>query len=241
MLYIKRAFKRTSKVYREDMKIYMTRRLFIYVLGLFMMTIGISFSVKSNLGVSPVSSIPYMITLVAGIEMGKATILFHIVLILIQIVILRKDFKIKNLSQLIVAVIFGYFTTFSNYLITFLPTPEGYVVRFLFLLISIIFVAVGIFLYLPPDVIPLAGEGAIQAISQKTGIAFPRVKVVFDTSMVLISGISCLLVILSLGSVGVGTIISAILVGTVLSFIMKLFRERLDKFLKIENSALSVC
>lgn len=209
----------------------MTKRLFTYVLGLFIMTIGIGFSVKSDLGVSPVSSIPYTITLIAGIEMGKATILFHIILILMQIIILRKDFKMKNLSQLVVAVVFGYFTTFSNYLMTFLPTSENYTIRLLLLLISIIFVAVGIFLYLPPDIVPLAGEGVMQAVSQKTGIVFPRVKVSFDTSMVLISGITCLFVLRGLGSVGVGTIISAVLVGTVLSFIMKLFRKRLDKFL----------
>ncbi len=170
--------------------------------------------------------------------MGKATILFHVVLILIQIIILRKDFKGKNMSQLIVAVVFGYLTTFSNYLIAFLPTPENYALRLLLLLVSIILVAVGIFLYLPSDIVPLAGEGAMQAVSQKTGIAFPRVKVVFDISMVLISGITCFFVLRGIGSVGVGTIISAILVGAVLSFIMKLFRERLDKFLNDDYEAI---
>ena len=51
-------------------------RIPMYFIGLFIMTIGIALSVKSNLGVSPVSSIPYTITRVWGIEMGKATILF---------------------------------------------------------------------------------------------------------------------------------------------------------------------
>lgn len=208
----------------------MRKRLFTYVLGLFIMTIGIGFSLKSNLGVSPISSIPYTITLIAGIEMGKATILFHIILILMQIVILR-----KNMSQVVVAVVFGYFTTFSNHLMTFLPTPENYAIRLLLLLVSIIFVAVGIFLYLPTDIVPLAAEGEMQAVSQKTGIVFPRVKVGFDTSMVLISGITCLFVLHGFGSVGAGTIISAILVGIVLSFIMKLFRERFDEFLNEDS------
>ena len=218
----------------------MRKRLFAYVLGLFMMTIGIGFSLRSNRGVSPVSSIPYTITLIAGIEMGKATILFHSILILMQIVILRKDFKIKNMSQLVVAVVFGYFTTFSNYLMTYLPTPENYAMRLLLLLVSIIFVAVGIFLYLPTDIVPLAGEGAMQAVSQKSGIVFPRVKVGFDTSMVLISGITCLFVLHGFGSVGAGTIISAILVGTVLSFIMKLFRKRYDEFLNDDSELICI-
>lgn len=48
-------------------------RLPMYFIGLFVMTVGIALSVKSNLGVSPVSSIPYTITCVWGLEMGKAT------------------------------------------------------------------------------------------------------------------------------------------------------------------------
>lgn len=64
------------------------------------MTLGISMSVKSNLGVSPVSSIPYTITCITGLEMGKATILFHIVLVALQFVILRGAFQIKSLLRL---------------------------------------------------------------------------------------------------------------------------------------------
>ncbi len=75
-------------------------RLVIYLIGLFIMTLGISMSVKSNLGVSPVSSIPYTITCITGLEMGKATILFHIILVALQFLILRGAFQIKSLLRL---------------------------------------------------------------------------------------------------------------------------------------------
>ena len=75
-------------------------RLVVYLIGLFIMTLGISMSVKSNLGVSPGSSIPYTITCITGLEMGKATILFHIVLVALQFVILRGAFQIKSLLRL---------------------------------------------------------------------------------------------------------------------------------------------
>ena len=61
-----------------------TTRLIVYLLGLFIMTLGISMSVKSDLGVSPVSSIPYTITCITGLEMGKATIVFHIALVALR-------------------------------------------------------------------------------------------------------------------------------------------------------------
>ena len=182
-------------------------RFLVYIVGLFIMTLGISLSVKSNLGVSPVSSIPYTITCITGLEMGKATILFHIVLVVMQILILRKAFQMKNLLQVVVGVIFGYFTTFSNYLFSFLPTPEHIVIRLLMMLGSTVLIAVGIFFYLPADIVPFIGE----KISLRQGIG---------------------MALGTLGSVGVGTIIAAVLVGSVLGVITGWFGEKRDKILK---------
>ncbi len=129
----------------------------LYILGLFIMTLGVSMSVKSNLGVSPVSSIPYTITCITGLEMGKATILFHTFLVFLQILILGKAFEKKNFLQVVVGVLFGYFTTFSNYLFSFLPTPESLPVRLVMMLCSTCIIAVGIFFYLPSDIMPVPG------------------------------------------------------------------------------------
>ena len=217
---------------------HMQIRIPMYFIGLFIMTAGVALSVKSNLGVSPVSSIPYTITCVWGIEMGKATILFHIVLVILQILLLRKNFKAINLLQVIVGIIFGYFTTFCNYMASFLPTPDNYPVRIAMMLISTILVAFGIFLYLPADLIPLAGEGAMSAVSRITGMAFSKVKVHFDCSMVIISLVTCITALHSLGSVGLGTVAAAILVGTILGFINKLIGDKRDRLLeKIPDTA----
>ena len=203
----------------------------MYFIGLFVMTIGIALSVKSNLGVSPVSSIPYTITCVWGIEMGKATILFHIVLVLIQILVLRKNFKPVQLLQVLIGVVFGYFTTFCNYMVSFLPTPDNLGIRILMVLASTVFVAVGIFLYLPADLIPLAGEGCMQAVSTVTHIEFAKVKIGFDCTMVLVSAVTCLTILHSLGSVGIGTIIAAVLVGTLVGIINRAFGRQRDRLL----------
>lgn len=68
----------------------------VYVTGFLIMTLGIAISVKSDLGVSLVSSIPYTMTCVWGIEMGKATILFHVGLVPLQIILLRRAFQLKT-------------------------------------------------------------------------------------------------------------------------------------------------
>ena len=203
-------------------------RIPMYFIGLFIMTIGIALSVKSNLGVSPVSSIPYTITCVWGIEMGKATILFHIVLVLLQILLLRKKFKPVQLLQILIGVVFGYFTTFCNYMVSYLPTPDNLAIRIVMVLASTVFVAFGIFLYLPADLIPLAGEGCMQAVSSVTHIEFSKVKIGFDCTMVLISAITCLTVLHTLGSVGIGTIIAAVLVGSLVGVINRTFGKKRD-------------
>lgn len=197
------------------------RKLIMYFAGMFVLTIGIAFSVKSDLGVAPVSAPPYTLTCVWGVEMGKATILFHFVLVLLQLCLLRKKFKMKYFLQIPVGIIFGYFTTFCNYLVDFLPTPHLLWIRLLLLFISIILTAFGIFLYLPPDIMPLAGEGTMQVISDKFSIDFSKVKIGADIFFVGISFLVCFAMLHRAGSVGIGTVLSAVLTGIVLSWITK--------------------
>lgn len=204
----------------------LANRLVCYFVGLFIMTIGIAISVKSDLGVSPVSSIPYTLTVCWGVEMGKATILFHCVLIVIQMLILRKNFKLKSLLQLPVGIVFGYFTTFCNSLAERLPATDNFFIRILMILISVVLVAIGIFMYLPVDIMPLAGEGVMQAVADTLKMEFSKVKVAFDVTMVIISLVTCLIVLHTMGSVGVGTVIAALLVGVVIGWIKKFWAKR---------------
>ncbi len=206
-------------------------RVPVYLLGLFIMTVGVALSVKSNLGVSPVSSIPYTMTCVWGIEMGNATIIFHCALVLIQLLILRKKFSPLILLQVPVGIIFGKFTTFCNYLAAFFPTPENIVIRVALSLVSCFIVAFGIFWYVPVNLIPLAGEGCMGAISKMAKIEFAKVKIAFDCTMVIVSCATCLIALRNFGSVGVGTVIAAVLVGAILGLMVRKFGKARDRFL----------
>jgi len=207
------------------------KRAILYISGLFSVTVGIAISVKSNLGVSPVSSVPYTMTCIWGIEMGNATILFHTFLVLLRLALLRKRFKPVNFLQIAAGVVFGYFTTFCNWAASFLPTPEGFVLRIGMSLISTVFIAFGIFLYMPANIMPLAAEGLAKTISEVTGMAFSKAKVGLDVSFVVISLICCLIFIRSIGSVGVGTILASFLVGTVVGYLTKWFGEKRDRWM----------
>ena len=206
-------------------------RILMYILGLFILTIGISISVKSDLGVSPLSSLPYTMTCVWGIEMGKATIIFHCLLVLLQAILLGRKFKPVNLLQVLAGIIFGYFTTFCNYLISFIPSPNNMVDQIMMALISTFFVAAGTFFYLPTNIMPLAGEGIVDTIAVVTKTEFSNIKIMFDSFLVLVSVIICFIVLHNLGSVGIGTLIAALLVGTEIGYLTKLFGKWRDKII----------
>ena len=206
-------------------------RILMYILGLFILTIGISISVKSDLGVSPLSSLPYTMTCVWGIEMGKATIIFHCLLVLLQAILLGRKFKPINLLQVLAGIIFGYFTTFCNYLISFIPSPNNMVDQIMMALISTFFVAAGTFFYLPANILPLAGEGIVDTIAVVTKTEFSNIKIMFDSFLVLVSVIICFIVLHNLGSVGIGTLIAALLVGTEIGYLTKLFGKWRDKII----------
>lgn len=209
----------------NDLKRDLPKRLVMYFGGLLLMTAGISFSVISDLGVSPLSTIPYAVTLYCGFDMGLGTTIMHTFFVLMQIVLLRKNFRLYMLLQIPAGVVFGWFTTLCNSLAAMIPKTDFFPLQLVFQLISILLVAVGIHFYLPANIIPLAGEGIVSAISVTFDLSFPKVKVGFDIAAVTLSAAFCLIMLGKLGSVGIGTVMSALLTGTALACIKKLAKK----------------
>lgn len=210
------------------------RRLLLYFAGLFIMTFGVVLSVKSDLGVTPISSIPYTMTVVSGMDLGLATIVFSIAVVILQILILGREYRPMNLLQIPVGMVFGAFLTMCGDVMAQIPDPNDLIVRFLLMLVSTIFVAFGVFLYVPANLVPLAPEGFILAVSTASGKGFSVVKIVSDISMVVISLVVCLMMVHSLGSVGIGTVVAAILVGTEVKW-MSEHLQRMRNWIAVED------
>lgn len=200
-----------------------------YCLGLLLLAFGVTFSIKSNLGVSPINSIPYVLSLITGLDQGVLTTSVFCIFILMQIVILRKDFKPINFLQIVFSSLFGYFVTFSNSIWTF-EAPNSYLFRLGLLAISMCFVALGLMFYLAADIVPMPAEGTMIAIQLKTGIEFSKIKVMFDTTMVIIAGILSLIYFHELQGVREGTLIAAIGIGKILGILRKRYQKTVEDF-----------
>jgi len=207
-------------------------RLLFYFGGLIIMTLGVAISVKSDLGVTPISSIPYTMTVVTGMDLGIATMIFSVIVVLLQILLLRKEYKPINLLQIPIGVLFGAFLTVGGKLMILFPDPASFKIQFIIMLISTVFVSLGVFLYVPTGFIPLAPEGFLVAVSKKTKMRFSTVKVICDVAMVVIS--------LGTGSVGIGTVVAALLVGTEIKIMTKYWGKSRDKILCVNDDSESL-
>ena len=211
-------------------------RLLFYIGGLLIMTFGVAISIRSDLGVSPISSIPYTLTCVAGMDMGLSTTVCSIVFIIMQMIILRKDFKLYDLLQLPVSIMFGAFMSFCTGLTVYMPEPGNFAMKIVMMLISTVVVAIGVYMYVSSGYITLPTEGIMIAVVRVWKFQFGSVKRAFDISMVIISAVTCLIFIKELGSVGIGTIISAVLVGTEIKLLTKWTGKAKDKFLGFDSA-----
>ena len=186
-----------------------------YVVGLFIMNIGIVFSIKSNLGSTPVVSVPYAISLITGIDIGICNTLFQCFLVLIEFMLLRSAFHPKHFLQVFVGILFGAFTSISMIILSIIPQASVLWVQILFLILGILFLAFGLFLYVPTNVVPVAVDGLTQAVSITTNQSFTKIKVIMDISWIVISWILSFVFLGHFdGSAGIGTIIAAMSIGT---------------------------
>ena len=199
------------------------KRYLLFLVGLFINALGVSLVTKASLGTSPISSIPYVLSLNFPFTLGNFTIIFSIFLILLQILILRKNFKIENILQIPVSVAFGYFIDLTMYLF-FWVNPVNYAVKLIALLAGCIVLGFGVYLEVLADVVMLPGESFVRAIVQTWNTNFGTTKIIFDSSMTVIAGALSFVFSGKLNGVREGTIIAALLVG----FIARLFGKHLE-------------
>jgi uncharacterized membrane protein YczE/cytidylate kinase len=198
------------------------KRYLIFLVGLFVNSLGVSLITKANLGTSPISSIPYVLSLNFPFTLGNFTIFFSIFLIVLQLIILRKNFKLEHILQIPVSIIFGYFIDLTMILFSWV-NPEAYIMKIVYLLIGCLILGVGVYMEVLADVVMLPGESFVRAIVLTWKTNFGTTKICFDVSMSVIAAVLSFVFAGRLDGVREGTVIAALLVG----FIARLIGKKL--------------
>ena len=149
-----------------------------FILGIVINGFGVAAITKAALGTSPISSVPYVLSLRFPFSLGQFTFVFNMFIILAQVVLLKKDFKPFQFLQIGVTFLFSACIDLSLALLSFL-NPQGILACLISLLAGCAILAFGISVEVAPDVLMVPGEGLVSAITRVTGKRFGSVKVAF--------------------------------------------------------------
>ena len=210
--------------------------------GLILVAIGVGISIKSNLGIAPPSCPPTLMNLrFTGISVGTFTWIMHLLLILSQVIMLRKRFKLEYLMQIPAAFVFGYLCDAAIWLFSAIEAPAtNYAVQIVLCLVSIFITAIGIKLEVLGDGWILAGDKTAAVIADISGKSFGTVKVPFDIAFVAVTAILAWIFFGNLtgnGSTVVireGTLLLAVLTGICMRYTDPLLDKWLGRFVPHE-------
>lgn len=192
--------------------------------GLSVMAAGVAFSITADLGTSPISSVPYVTSLICNVSTGVTTIIMNTFFILLQIIILKKDFRLFQLLQFTATIVFGtMIDVFSAALAS--VSYSGYLSQCLLCLTGIILVAAGVSLEVAAGLVTVPGEGIVLTLSRALKIRFGNMKTIFDVTLVAVSIILSLLFLSRPDGIREGTLAAALLVGQ----FVRIFRKGTER------------
>ena len=204
------------------------KRYIFLLAGLFVNGLGVSFITKAGLGTSPITSIPYTLSLSFTPTVGMFTLVFNIFLVILQVILLRRNFQLQNLLQLPIIALFSFFIDLTMSLLGFMQ-PETYAMKVVSLIVGCLILGFGVFMEMVANVAMLPGEATVRAVSDVFSTDFGKTKIAFDSSMTVIAAILSFIMFRHLDGVREGTIVAAILVG----FIARLFKKYIGGIEKI--------
>lgn len=200
------------------------KRYALFFVGLIVTSFGIAFVTKMQLGTSPISAIPYSLSLIVpSVTMGNWTIIFSTLLILLQFVILKKNSNIPELVlQLVISFPFGYLIDVSLWLLKNF-NPPMYAVKIVCLLVGCAIVALGVYIQLLADVVMLPGDAFVRTVARVTNKEFGSVRVMSDIAMVSVAALLCIIFLHNMSGAQEGTIIAALITGNIVKIYRRLF------------------
>lgn len=207
-------------------------KLIISVFGLFLMSLGISFAIRSHLGITPISCPPYVFShYFTSWTLGQLTVGMHITMVIAQVIILRKDFKKSQYFQIVVSFLFGFLIDFSMFLTEGIQV-NNYIVQIIFVLLGSLLVSIGIIFEVTPKLLYLAGDGLMITVAKVLKRPFGQIKIAFDVTLVIISVVSGLLLLNGVIGVREGTVISAILIGFIIGKLNPVIAPFITRYLE---------
>lgn len=204
---------------------HLRRRITMLVIGMEFATFGISLTAVSNIGTTPISTLPYVLSKIFPLSFGTTTFILNVIFVVLQALLLRSRFSILNLLQIPAVLVFSAFIDLNMHLLQ--PySPNNWWLSAALSMFGNLVLAVGIILQVRSKTIVQPGEGIVLAFAAVFHRPFGTVKIVNDTVLVVIAAILSFAVLGSFVGLREGTAVSAVLVGFLVKAITAFFPDQ---------------
>lgn len=192
-----------------------------FFVGVCLIAIGIALSIRSGLGATPISTLPTVLAEVTPISIGTYLIILNMVFVVLQVLLLRRRFPPFQLIQIPITVVFGMMCDVALWATTWI-IPEHYLEHLLWALLSVVVIAVGVYIEVLAKIAYLPGDGIVFTLHQVTRVRFGTVKQLFDLTLVILAVALGLILLGELFAVREGTVLSALGVGAAVKVIERM-------------------
>lgn len=199
----------------------------IYIVGLLILALGIVLNTKTLLGVSPIISVPFVISQVWGLNLANLTFICYVIFVIAQFVIKGKHAQKRDLLQIAVSLLVTRVMDVYSSLIT--VVPETLVQKLLLLALAVVLTGIGLTMSVLMDLVPNPGDGIVQAISWRSGKSMGFAKNCFDIGMVVTTFIIGAVTGNWFVGIGLGTLVTMVGVGRVVAVFQHFCREKILK------------
>lgn len=208
--------------------LFLTGRIALMLAGIAVMALGIDVVVKADLGNSPISATPNVLSIgFAAVSFGTFMLGWQCFLVLVQIAILRREFRLVDLWQIPISVFFG--ACIDAFMALIGPAaPASYLASWLWLIVGMAILALGIVMTVVSGTVMNCGEAVVQAVVRKTGARFGTVKVGFDFACAALACLCAFLFVGHLAGVREGTFVCAAFTGVIVNVYMGLYGKLRD-------------
>ena len=192
------------------------KRIIVYIAGLIILALGIDLNTKTMLGISPIISVPYNISVISGWLLGAVIFSYYVLLVILQLLIQKKDFPVYQFLQIPCAFITSAAVQIFDNVI---PVPGHIALKIIVLILAIVVTAIGASLVVGMKIVPNPADGLANIIGTKLGHGFGFGKNIIDFIRIKVSIIIGLVAKGSIIGIGIGTVITMIMTGRVIALL----------------------
>ena len=202
-------------------------RMAMYLAGVVILALGMVVQTESGLGVASLTCFAQVIADILGTSLGSMITATYCTYIVVQALILRRQFQPRILLEVFFSAVIGIFTDFF---MAVMPIhPEGLPAQVTTMVFSLVLISFGVSLVVNMGVVPNAPDGLVQVISEKLRRRFGDVKVVFDTSHVVVALVLSWTMLHTIDAFGVTTVIAALFLGKFINVMNGLFAAKFQQ------------